>query len=192
MPFIKPETGAQGIANARARGLCPVIHGTLESAGLLPAVVPAVGLFDVLEHIEDDCAFLTRVWHTLRPGGRLYLSVPAYGWLWSHADTQAGHFRRYTIRTLGSLLAAAHFEVEYHTYFFAFVLAPLFLLRALPDRFRPPARDRQRQAEREHRLNHAARWALDRVCHAERSWMRAGHRLPCGSSLLIVGRRPSR
>jgi 2-polyprenyl-3-methyl-5-hydroxy-6-metoxy-1,4-benzoquinol methylase len=54
----------------------------------------------VLEHIDDEQAFLREIRRCLAPGGRIYLSVPAGRWLWSDDDVQAGHFRRYTCASL--------------------------------------------------------------------------------------------
>jgi hypothetical protein len=53
----------------------------------------------------------------IRPGGFLYLTVPAFDWLWSNADVDAMHHRRYTRRTLIDVLTGS-FEVMYSTYLF--------------------------------------------------------------------------
>jgi 2-polyprenyl-3-methyl-5-hydroxy-6-metoxy-1,4-benzoquinol methylase len=52
------EPGFEGVRNARVRGLTTIICSTLEDAGFLKHTIPAIGIFDVLEHIEDDTAFL--------------------------------------------------------------------------------------------------------------------------------------
>ena len=39
--------------------------------GMQAATVPGVGLFDVLEHIEDDTAFLKKINRLLIPQGKL-------------------------------------------------------------------------------------------------------------------------
>lgn len=57
MPELKVvllEPGPDGVRNARRRGVRQVLRGTLEAAGFLPDSIPSAGLFDVLEHIEDD------------------------------------------------------------------------------------------------------------------------------------------
>ena len=92
------------------------------------------GSFDVVEHIEDDLKFLREVCFLLMDGGRVYITVPAYAWFWSRDDELAGHYRRFTVRSLRDLLKAAGFRVEFATYFFAFLPLPIFLLRALPSR----------------------------------------------------------
>ncbi len=51
--------------------------------GLRIALIGAIGLFDVLEHIENEAGFLKQLREVLKTGGRLYLTVPAFRWLWS-------------------------------------------------------------------------------------------------------------
>jgi SAM-dependent methyltransferase len=127
------EPGEEGAENARRfRKIPDVICGTLDGAGLAPESVPAAGLFDVLEHIEDDGAFLATLRAVLVPGGVVYLTVPALQWLWSITDVEAGHFRRYSTSDLRRTFERAGFEVLYVTYFFEILLVPFFLLRTLP------------------------------------------------------------
>ncbi len=118
--------------NANLRGVENVISAKLEDVKWKPGSVGGVGLFDVLEHIGDDVAFLRQVKGMLNPGGRLYVSVPAHRWLWSKEDNEAGHLRRYALDTLRKRLKMAGFMVEYATYFFAVLVVPILLLRSVP------------------------------------------------------------
>jgi len=55
---------------------------------------------NVIEHIEDDATAM-REWATkLKPGGVMFLYVPAHQFLMSSMDTMVGHYRRYTRKTL--------------------------------------------------------------------------------------------
>jgi SAM-dependent methyltransferase len=128
------EPGATGAKNASSRGLEPVVSATLSDAGFLPETLHAAGLFDVLEHIDDDRAFLTATRQLLTQRGRLYVTVPAFEALWSSEDELVGHHRRYTVRSLTEVLTASGFAVDYATYLFAPLALPLFLLRTLPSR----------------------------------------------------------
>lgn len=51
---------------------------------------------NVLEHIPDDEAELRAVREALAPGGRAFVFVPAFAWLYGSFDRQVGHQRRYT------------------------------------------------------------------------------------------------
>ena len=53
-------------------------------------------MFDVLEHIEDDCATLSNLKRKLSDNGHIFITVPAYNWLWSEHDEINHHKRRYS------------------------------------------------------------------------------------------------
>lgn len=71
---------------------------------------------NVLEHIEDDAAVLKVMRERLKPGGRLYLYLPAFNLLYSSMDRKVGHFRRYRIRPLVRLLQDAGLRVSQARY----------------------------------------------------------------------------
>jgi SAM-dependent methyltransferase len=128
------EPGLTGVRNALKRGVRQVVRATLDDAGVLAETLPAVGLFDVVEHIPDDSGFLTRINRLVIPGGRVYVTVPACEWLWSGEDILAGHLRRYTIPTLRCLLEDTGYTVEFATHFFGFLPLPILFRRVLPYR----------------------------------------------------------
>ncbi|MFC1630590.1 methyltransferase domain-containing protein [Pseudomonadota bacterium] len=91
-----------------------------------------MGLFDVIEHIEDDLSFLQSIHGLMVKSGHLYATVPSYSFLWSAEDILAGHFRRYSLEEITNVLKAAGFEVQFSSYIFRFIPIPAFLFRALP------------------------------------------------------------
>ena len=128
------EPGPIGALNGKRRGIPTVICATTTGAGIRHSTLDAVGLFDVIEHIEDDMEFLRSMRTLLKKDGRLYATVPAYSALWSGEDISAGHFRRYTCKSIGTKIERTGFRVEYSTYIFRPLPLPIFLLRALPYR----------------------------------------------------------
>jgi SAM-dependent methyltransferase len=66
-----------------------------------------VGLFDVVEHVEDDAGLLDQAATLVAPGGCILLTVPADPRLWSSLDDYAGHLRRYTRKMVLDLFARA-------------------------------------------------------------------------------------
>ncbi len=189
-PTVLVEPGPQGAQNARSRGLPHIVCATVEDAGFRPATLPAIGVFDVVEHIRDDRAFLRLLQGLLVPGGRLYLTVPAYGWLWSNEDVVAGHYRRYTVGTMGARLREAGFAVEFASYIFSLLPLPVFLARTLPTLLRlkrPPA-----QSSREHgRPGGLSARVLDAVWKWELGRLQRLKPLPFGASVLMVARARS-
>lgn len=87
-----------------------------------------VTLLDVLEHQEDDLAFLADLAAKMAPGATLLLTVPAMPSLWSGWDVALGHYRRYTKAMLRSRVAGLPFAVEEISYLFPELL-PLGILR---------------------------------------------------------------
>ena len=147
------EPGVAGVFNARQRGIRNAVCATLEDAGFLPDSLPAVGLFDVVEHIKDDRKFLESVRNSLSVDGRVYLTVPAFQALWSREDLDAGHFRRYSRRALGELLESSGLAVEFLTSFFRLLPPAIFAARALPYRLgltQSPVDDIGKHMRRQH------------------------------------------
>lgn len=90
-----------------------------------------VTFFDVLEHVDDDVAFLNRIGELLTPGqGHIFLTVPAVPMLWSGMDELNHHKRRYTRGSLHSALEKAGYQIESLTYFNS-LLFPLALVERL-------------------------------------------------------------
>lgn len=98
--------------------------------GALPDTLPfddaydLIGLFDVLEHIEDDVNSLITLRGRLAPGGKILVTVPALPALWSGHDVRHHHFRRYTKASLTKAAQQAGLKVTYVSYF-NFFLFPL-------------------------------------------------------------------
>jgi 2-polyprenyl-3-methyl-5-hydroxy-6-metoxy-1,4-benzoquinol methylase len=90
-----------------------------------------IGLFDVLEHIEDDLGFLARAKGSLKKDGTLAITVPANPFLWSVHDVSHQHFRRYTKKTLSDVLQSTGYRVEYLSYWNAALFLPAVLARML-------------------------------------------------------------
>lgn len=198
------EPGPSGAANAKRRGVKHIVQATTDTAGFLPGSFPAAGLFDVLEHIRDDVVFLKSIRELLMPQGRLYLTVPAFRFLWSEEDDLAGHYRRYSMSQLRKTLAAAGFEVEFATYIFRFLPLPIFLFRTLRHWFGFKRRNRSiATAMRDHGASREQARTQDhleagppsgglpgRLLAAELAVLDRGRSMRFGGSCLVVARKP--
>jgi SAM-dependent methyltransferase len=181
------EPGVAGATNAQRRGLLHVICSTFEDAGFRRHTLPAVGMFDVLEHVEDDEGFLRTLHDAIVPGGRIYLTVPAYRWLWSAEDTYAGHFRRYTLPSLTLTLHRAGFDVEFRSYMFSMLPLPIFLRRSIPHLLGFEGVNTSERAAKDHGTGPLNR-LFDRVFAWERSALERRRAIPWGSTCLVVAK----
>jgi trans-aconitate methyltransferase len=88
-------------------------------------------LLDVLEHVDDDVALLSNVAASVSPGTPIFITVPAFGFLWSAHDVFLDHRRRYTSRMLARTITGARLTVDRIRYFYAVILPLAVLLRLL-------------------------------------------------------------
>jgi hypothetical protein len=140
-----------------------------------------VTLLDVLEHQEDDRAFLESLCAKMEPGTTLILTVPALQMLWSRWDDALGHCRRYTRESLLSVLRTVPLEVREVSYLFPELL-PMGLVRKWKLARRP-------QAELDvefPKLPRAVNMGLYWVGRASLALRAAA---PVGTSLLAVARK---
>ena len=144
------EPSMSGVKNAKKRGLDHIICGTIESTNFKKGSLPAIGLFDVLEHIKDDLNILKKAQQSLKPQGLIYLTVPAFNILWSQNDVYAGHFRRYRLSEIKQKLDSAGFSLVFGTYIFRLLVVPIFLFRAFPYYLGISARNFSKEAKTAH------------------------------------------
>lgn len=187
--LVEPGGGAK---NALNRGVKNVIHATLDGSGLRPESMYAAGAFDVIEHIENDAAFLTSIRTLLRPGGRFYCTVPAIPALWSREDVIAGHYKRYNRNSLIRALKLAGFEIEFISSLFTWLILPIFVFRALPWRWSGDGkqhRDPVKAARADHTVPRGFGGFVEKIHNWELSRLTAAHSLPFGASLTCCARK---
>lgn len=114
-PWLE-RSAHDGSARARAllaaRGdLAAVYDGDLGAGLDLGRAWDVIVCSEVLEHVDDDGAALDALVRHLRPGGRLYLSVPLRDDLWTQVDDAVGHRRRYAAGALAALCRARDLTV---------------------------------------------------------------------------------
>lgn len=185
------EPGPEGVKNAVQRGLQNVVLGTLEEADFQDECFGGAGLFDVIEHVEDDVGILKAVARTVRTNGRLYLTVPACRLLWSHEDVAAGHYRRYSAKHLRDVCSRAGFEVEFLTGLFAFLPLPMMLMRGVPTLLGRQPEVKMAVAKREHQPSRWLAGGLRRLLDWEISRIEQKRSIPIGASWLVVARKMS-
>lgn len=188
-PVVLVEPRPAGASNAVKGGLKNIICSTIEAAGFRPCTLPAVGLFDVLEHIQDDVAFLANLQSLMKADGRIYLTVPAFQLLWSVEDAHAGHYRRYSTTSLAQCLEYTGFMVEYITYFFWFLPFPVLVCRTLLSRMGLRRTASVEHARREHSTGGRILSRLvNQALGVERQRIQQKKVIPFGGSCLAVAR----
>jgi hypothetical protein len=94
-------------------------------------------MMDVLEHVADDCALLERYVVGMDTGDHIFITVPAFQFVWSGHDVFLEHYRRYTIGTLEALVRKSGLTPVRSRYFFGslfpFVAASRLIKRMLWD-----------------------------------------------------------
>lgn len=188
IPTVLVEPGMEGALNARKRGLTNVVCSTFEDAGMKPNVCQAVGLFDVVEHIEDDLAFMKSIHSIMAVGGKVFITVPAHKILWSREDDDVGHYRRYKMKQIKKLLEKSGFKITYSTFFFSILPIPIFLFRSIPTFLGLNKKsDDMKRHKREHspKLGFISR-ILDWIWRRELKTIQSQKRIRFGGSCLVV------
>jgi SAM-dependent methyltransferase len=128
------EPGYDGCLFAKKRDVEYVYNGVFQNFPFENYKVSAVGLFDVVEHIEYDAKFLNELYDLLPIGSKIYITVPAMKMLWAEIDPLSGHFRRYNKKEVKRLASEIQFKLIDSGYYFNFYVLPMFLLRVIPFR----------------------------------------------------------
>lgn len=96
---------------AGRRGL-RVLRGDARTLPFRDAEFDLVISTDAWEHVAEDERVAAEAHRVLRPGGTLFVAVPAGMELWSGHDVALGHHRRYERDQLTALVEGAGFRVE--------------------------------------------------------------------------------
>jgi len=158
--------------------------------GIFSEEFDGICAFDVLEHIEDDSRILRNMYEALRPGGFIFITVPADMRLWSAMDVYAEHKRRYSPEDLRKKLEDNRFKVIKMTYFMTLLLPVLSLSRKRQSQRGPVEAKRggeaaKKEALRELHLNPVLNLVFLLIFSLEVPLLRFLD-LPAGSSLLCV------
>jgi 2-polyprenyl-3-methyl-5-hydroxy-6-metoxy-1,4-benzoquinol methylase len=147
-----------------------------------------IGAFDVLEHIPEDDEVMRQMYSALRPNGGVIIAVPQHPWLWSPADEEAQHQRRYALGELETKLKRCGFAIERTTSFNSLLLPAMVASRQLLK-----YRARQGQAQQplaEFETTKSMNSLLSAILRLEVATTKTGITWPVGGSRFVVARRP--
>jgi SAM-dependent methyltransferase len=169
----------------RQRGYTRVVAGSGYELPFPDRSFDLVALFDVIEHIPDDRRVLREAHRVLRPGGRVFVSVPAYQFLFSQNDRVAHHLRRYTSRSLRAALEAAGLQIRklsyFNTFLFPLIVPAVLVLKAKERLFGLP----EGQTNLSHQFAPPVNAAFGAIMTSERLLLRHIG-FPFGHSLLAL------
>ncbi len=174
------EFNAAAAALAAAKSGARITRGSINAMPYADASFAAVVSADVLCHAAvDPAAALAELRRVLRPGGRLLLNLPAYGWLLSTHDRRVHNTRRFTARAAQTMVAAAGFGGVRARYWNS-LLFPLMVVQ------------RKLLANNDHAASDVAAFSpwLDASLHGITRAERLLPALPFGGSVLVTGHRP--
>lgn len=109
-----------------------VINGSVLELPFGVGEYDLVCAFDVIEHVEDDTLAVREMKRVCKPGGDLFITVPALMVLWSQHDEVNHHFRRYKMSGVKALFEKDTDGSErFSSYFNSLLFPPIFVFRVL-------------------------------------------------------------
>ncbi|MBQ3311496.1 class I SAM-dependent methyltransferase [bacterium] len=143
-----------------------------------------IGMFDVLEHIDEDKVVLSQIYSALHDGGRFFVIVPQHKILWSKSDEYTGHVRRYSRKELIEKMENAGFKIEFTSSFMCFLFPLMFLSRFLK-KFMPKNSD----ISDEIKINPFLNKIFGFLLNIETKLIEKGMDMPFGGSICAIGRK---
>jgi 2-polyprenyl-3-methyl-5-hydroxy-6-metoxy-1,4-benzoquinol methylase len=183
------EPGPNGILNAKNRGVKNLINSSLQDAKFKINSLDNVGLFDIIEHIENDYDFLKGLNRLIKINGMIFITVPAFSFLWSDIDKLSGHYRRFSLNTLSELVTKSGFTIVFRSYFYSFLVPMIFIFRSLPHLLNKNRRLVKSQEKKHIASSVYISKLIDLIIDHELSRIKKEKRIAFGSSCLIVAKR---
>jgi SAM-dependent methyltransferase len=166
------------------RGLSHLGQATIVSLPFADECFDLVTSFDVLYHraVGDYGQALKEFHRILKPGGRLFLRLPAYNWLRARHDEAIHTAHRFTVAELRRAFTSANLSIEKLSYANTLLL-PLALGKRMAERIIPGETDSD--------VHPNPPWQdalLVRFLYLEARWL-AHHTLPFGLTVVGLGRK---
>ena len=170
---------------SRRRGLSNLVGADAMHLPLASNRFDVLVAMDMLEHLPDDKLALREFFRVLKPGGRVFATVPAYPHLWSEHDLALMHHRRYVRSELRDRFCEAGFQLEKLSHTMS-LLYPLVAVQRRMNASKPP-HDPPRAAMP--LVSPPVNAALTRLLAAENALARHID-FPFGVTIVCVARKP--
>lgn len=143
-----------------------------------------IGIYDIIEHIEDDRTALENLYNALKPGGLVNITVPACKFLWSQFD-ELDHKRRYSKRELIDKVREAGFIVHRTSFLMFFLFPVVYVVRKL----QTYPKDTKLEHVKEVRIVPVINEIFLALFRLEKYLIKVLN-FPIGSSLILMAERP--
>lgn len=153
------------------------VQGDANSLPFKDGSFDMAGLFDVIEHFENDISPVKEAFRVVRKGGIIAVTVPARKELWSHIDEIAMHKRRYDKEMLRHLFAETKLAPLISEYMFMSLYAPMKFMRG-----------KNNKGEIHLNTHRLVNPLLTRLFDIER-FISKGLSLPIGTSIIAIARK---
>lgn len=165
------------------------VQGSIENLPFEDDAFDLVCAFDVIEHVADDKKAAEEMSRVLKSTGQVFVTVPAFMFLWSNHDRINHHFRRYTRRGLLQVLSPfTDFQTTYFNFILFFLIAPI---RILQERIFNHKRETI-SSDFEKLPNPAFQFILYNIFVSEKLLLRIFRVLPLGVSLMLIANNSSK
>lgn len=151
--------------------------------------------FDVIEHIEDDVLAIQEIRRVLKDNGKVFLTVPAFMFLWSKHDVINHHFRRYTRKTL-STLVMSEYKIAFISYYNFFFFIPVAAIRFVLNMFRRAGSKQKKESNQStgsdfelFKTEGFLNKTLTQIFKSEKFWLTNKRKFPFGISLVCIGEK---
>jgi len=182
------DIAAEAIAGVQRRGFRKACQASVTAIPYRSETFDLVFSFDVLEQISLKAgeAAIHEMARVLKPGGRLYVRVPAFEWMHSSHDEDLRTEHRYTRPELKAMLNGAGLELHLATYANTFLFPVALVRRSLKKLGIGGGTDVKP-------LPSGLRWIdpiFRGIMSAEAGFLRGRRAFPFGLSVICYARKP--
>lgn len=130
---IAMDISPTALSYAKKKKISRVIKGSIEAIPFMNDEFDIIVCLDVLYHrmVSDDTKVLSEFKRTLKPGGLLFLRVPAFEFLRGAHDEIVETRHRYTTREIGKKLTESNFQIIKISYANFILSLPLIVKRII-------------------------------------------------------------
>lgn len=141
--------------------------------------------FDVIEHVENDQKAASELSRICKPGGHVFITVPAFMSIWSHHDVINHHVKRYVISEIHDLFSKS-LTTKYVSYYNFFLSMPIFIVRFFDRLLLGFIKRKNTNSDFDVVSNPILNQLLYRIFLFEKGFINAKKRFPFGVSILGI------